>query len=304
MAPPIIEPVWCVTRLKRSTSTSCRCPATAPTSCRSRRSGAGSARMSPIITVIPPPRISAGEWPLSRTASITTPAPSPIASGSKITSTLTKKNYASQSRRGLAAEAAEIISVVAKLRALIRPDVARRVEPDLEALLEAEGIAMCPGPRLKVCTEVVVKLRQAIKVCCKVRIIYKSRGNRETKERLVHPYGFLHGHRNYLVAWHENPKANKVALFSLPNIERAELTEQPFIREPSFDLQQFAARSFGLFQGEEQFDTVWRFAPHATETAQKVVFPPPQTMKRPPDGTPIVCFWAGGDPEKAWAFKS
>src|SRR4051794_19803341 len=101
MAPPIIEPVWCVTRLKRSTSTSCRCPATAPTSCRSRRSGAGSARMSPIITVIPPPRISAGEWPLSRSASIRTPAPSPIASGSKITSTLTKKNYASQTRRGL-----------------------------------------------------------------------------------------------------------------------------------------------------------------------------------------------------------
>src|SRR3954454_14906023 len=28
MAPPIIEPVWCVTRPKRSTSTSCRCPAT------------------------------------------------------------------------------------------------------------------------------------------------------------------------------------------------------------------------------------------------------------------------------------
>src|SRR3954447_3226905 len=104
MAPPIIEPVWCVTRLKRSTSTSCRCPATAPTSCRSRRSGAGSARMSPIITVIPPPRISAGEWPLSRSASIRTPAPSPIASGSKITSTLTKKNYASQTRRGLTGE--------------------------------------------------------------------------------------------------------------------------------------------------------------------------------------------------------
>jgi hypothetical protein len=61
-----------------------------------------SARMSPIITVIPLPRISAGEWPLSRPASIRTPAPSPTASGSKITSTLTKKNYASQFRIRLA----------------------------------------------------------------------------------------------------------------------------------------------------------------------------------------------------------
>ena len=59
----------------------------------------GSARMSPIITAIPPPRISADAWLLSRPASITTPAPSP--SGSRSTSIPTKKNFASQSRRGL-----------------------------------------------------------------------------------------------------------------------------------------------------------------------------------------------------------
>jgi len=61
----------------------------------------GSARMSPIITAIPPPRISADAWLLSRPASITTPAPSPTDSGSRITSIPTKKNFASQSRRGL-----------------------------------------------------------------------------------------------------------------------------------------------------------------------------------------------------------
>ena len=59
----------------------------------------GSARMSPIITAIPPPRISADAWLLSRPASITTP--SPTDSGSRITSIPTKKNFASQSRRGL-----------------------------------------------------------------------------------------------------------------------------------------------------------------------------------------------------------
>jgi transposase len=61
-----------------------------------------SARMSPIITAIPPPKISAGGWLLSRPASIRTPTPLPTASGSKITSTLTKKNYASHGRSGLA----------------------------------------------------------------------------------------------------------------------------------------------------------------------------------------------------------
>src|SRR3954469_13597426 len=58
--------------------------------------------MSPIIIPTPRPRISAAGWPLSKHASIRTPASSPTDSGSKITSTLTRKNYASQSRRGLA----------------------------------------------------------------------------------------------------------------------------------------------------------------------------------------------------------
>ena len=36
-----------------------------------------------------------------------------------------------------------------KLRALLPPDAARRAEPDIEALLEAEGLAMRPGPKPK-----------------------------------------------------------------------------------------------------------------------------------------------------------
>src|SRR3954452_488729 len=64
--------------------------------------------MSPIITAIPPPRISAAGWPLSKHASIRTP--SLTDSGSKITST--KKNYASQGRRGLADSVYRILAEV------------------------------------------------------------------------------------------------------------------------------------------------------------------------------------------------
>ncbi|MEW5729501.1 MAG: WYL domain-containing protein, partial [Pseudomonadota bacterium] len=42
-------------------------------------------------------------------------------------------------------EAACLSDLSGKLRALLKPDVARKVEPDLEALLEAEGLAMRPG---------------------------------------------------------------------------------------------------------------------------------------------------------------
>jgi len=50
-------------------------------------------------------------------------------------------------RNNLDDQAATLATLSAKLRALMRPAEARRMEPDLEALLEAEGLAMRPGPR-------------------------------------------------------------------------------------------------------------------------------------------------------------
>ena len=196
-------------------------------------------------------------------------------------------------------EAAELATLLGKLRALMRPEVARKVEPDLEALLEAEGLAMRPGPRPRIRIAVVEDLRQAIKACRKVKIRYRNRRTGTTNDRLVHPYGFLHGHRNYLIAWHENPKANKVALFSLPNIESVEGLDDGFVREDGFDLAAFAARSFGLFQ-EDPYPVVWRFAPEAAADAADFVFHPTQTMEPQNDGSLIVRFAAGSDLEMAW----
>ncbi|MBM4128262.1 MAG: WYL domain-containing protein, partial [Nitrospira sp.] len=105
-------------------------------------------------------------------------------------------------RENLHARAASLERVESKLRALMRPDQARKMEPDLEALLEAEGLAMRPGPRPRLSTEVMGTLREAIKACRQVTLRYRARGGKTAKDRLVHPYGFLLGHRHYLVAFH------------------------------------------------------------------------------------------------------
>lgn len=196
-------------------------------------------------------------------------------------------------------EAAELATLGAKLRALLKPDVARRVEPDLEALLEAEGLAARPGPRPRIDSTVVEDLRQAIMSCRKVKLQYLNRRTKKVNERLVHPCGFLHGHRNYLVGWHEHPKANKFVLFALPHIQAVQVTEASFERDPAFDLTEFAARSFGLFQGEP-LDVVWRFAPAAAHDAEEFVFHPSQETERQADGSLIVRFRAAGDLEMAW----
>ncbi|CAO3426110.1 hypothetical protein [Azospirillum argentinense] len=57
-----------------------------------------------------------------------------------------------------AVEAAELTGLMAKLKAMMRPDAVRRVAPDLDALLESEGLAMRPGPRPRISMGVVTIL--------------------------------------------------------------------------------------------------------------------------------------------------
>lgn len=200
---------------------------------------------------------------------------------------------------GQADRAARLLDVRGKLKALMPPDVARRTEPDIDALLEAEGYAMRPGPKPRIPGDIMSGLRDAVKACVKVRIQYRNRRNGKLNERLVHPYGFLFGHRNYLVAYHEHPKANDVVLFSLSNVEDAAVTNDYFARDPKFQLAAFAARSFGVYQ-QDPYDVVWKFSPDAAATAAEFEFHPTQKLEPQDDGSLIVRFRAASDLEMAW----
>ncbi len=129
---------------------------------------------------------------------------------------------------------------VSKLRALMRPDALTRVAPDLEALTEAEGIAMRPGPRSKIDPEIVAALRQAILASRKVKLHYKYRGSGKTGFDRVHPYGFIYGSRHYLVAWSENEQARDFRNFALSNIERVETLDLTFTRKRRFSLGEYS----------------------------------------------------------------
>lgn len=186
-----------------------------------------------------------------------------------------------------------------KVKTIQPADIARRTAPDIDALLEAEGFAMRPGPKPRVSGEVMEELRDAVKACAKVRIAYRNRRNGKVNDRLVHPYGFLFGYRNYLVAFHEHPKANDFSLFSLSNIQSAKVLEDSFERDEAFSLPDFAARSFGVFQSEPE-DVVWKFTPEAASTAAEFDFHPTQVLEPQDDGSLIVRFRAASDLEMAW----
>ena len=190
-------------------------------------------------------------------------------------------------------------TLTSKLKSLIPAPAARRINPDLEALMEAESIALRAGPRQTIPSDLLAGLRHAIIACRQVRLHYRGRGTGRVSRQLVSPYGFLYANRHYLVAYSLSDRARDYRLFSLTNIEKVELTETPFERQRNFSLQKFAERSFGVFQ-EQPFDVAWRFSPKAAPDARQFLFHPTQAMEDQPDGSLIVRFRAGGALEMSW----
>ena len=202
-------------------------------------------------------------------------------------------------QRNLRARATSLEKVARKLRAALPPATQRRLEPDIEALLEAEELAMRPGPRPVIRTEVIDTIRLAIKQGCEIYIAYRSRHSRRSSGRRLHPYGFLLGKQHYLVGMSPDRHPGDARLFALAQIQRVSLLDRSFAKDPAFSLQKFAERSFGVFQ-EPQQDVCWKFTPEVADVVVEYVFHPSQSVKKQRDGSVIVRFRAGGLMEMCW----
>ena len=199
--------------------------------------------------------------------------------------------------RGEPDRAALLREAASCLLARLRPEVLCRVEPDIEALMEAEGIAMRPGPRAALPSGLVRSLRQAIAAPQMVELSYRQPSEPPFRT-VVCPYGVLRGGRGWLVAHTEsNPD---MRLWRLDRIQVATVLDQGFDRR-EFDLRTYAQQSFGVFQ-EAPIDVVLRIAPAAAEAAEGWVFHPSQTVTAEPDGALTVRLRAGGEREMCWHF--
>lgn len=196
------------------------------------------------------------------------------------------------------ADADLLVGVERKIRALMKPSAKRRVEPDLEALLQAEGLIVSPGPRPEISTEHVAALRTAIKACSVVKVTYTKMDGSSSTERL-HPYGFLHGHRHYLVAKNPDRSDAKVRKYILSNIKNICSLDEYFTPDDNFNLEAYTKQSFGVFAGEI-FEVEWRFSEKAAQRAKQYVFHPSQEQQKNADGTLSVNFSASGLQEMAW----
>ena len=202
----------------------------------------------------------------------------------------------------LADQADAVRGVIAKIKASVPPTRLSRMEPDLAALAEAEGLALSAGPRPIIPASVFATLRHAIQSCRKVAFHYEARTSGQSRIRTVRPLGFLYGHRHYLVAQEDSPdpeRDQRIRTYSLPLIRQPKLLADFFERDPAFDLKQLVAGAFGVFH-EPPEDVEWRFSPEAAPIARQFQFHPAQTVTDNPDGSLTVRFRAGGLQEMAW----
>ncbi len=199
--------------------------------------------------------------------------------------------------RGEENRAALLREASTTLRAVMRPDALRQAEPDIAALMEAEGIAMRPGPRPTIAAGVLSSLRRAILGMQLVVVHYVNPDSTEPTARILCPYGLLYGGRGWLVAHVD--ELPEMRLWRLDRIVSVDLLDRSFSRREDFSLQSYAAQSFGTFQ-EEPFDVVLRFAPEAADDAAQWLFHPSQRVQEESNGMLTVHFRAGGMREMSW----
>lgn len=184
-----------------------------------------------------------------------------------------------------------------KLRALAHPHATPDLDAELEALMSAEGHAMRPGPRTQIDEGLIPLLREAIRSNRVVEFRYVAHSTGKTSRQRVEPYGVLYGNRPFLVA--RTAWANDLRLLRLANMSDSSLTAETFVRDPNFDLQDYAQRSFGTFQ-ERPVQVELRFNASAAQDAATFLFHPSQRTVANEDGSLTVQFRAGGLDEMCW----
>jgi predicted DNA-binding transcriptional regulator YafY len=198
-------------------------------------------------------------------------------------------------REGHLARAEVLRGLDRKLKLRLQDNALRKLEPDVEALLNSEGMLGRPGPRFAVTPELLGPLREALLINHRIRLHYRTPGQ-ATREHLLEPVGLLYGMRPYLLAI--KPGKPDAAVWRLDRVESVVVTQEGFTRPEGQDLRSLTAECFGVWR-EPPMDVALRFTAEAAKDARGWHFHASQTVSEEPDGALVVRFRAGGIEEMA-----
>ncbi|MDP3175233.1 MAG: WYL domain-containing protein [Phenylobacterium sp.] len=197
---------------------------------------------------------------------------------------------------GAQARAASLRVLEQKILSATRAPARRRLAPDLEALLQAETIAVQAGPRPFEDELALAAIREAVKSMRMIAFRYEG-GSTPGRTREVTPLGLLFGRSNYLVA--AEAGEDEPRTWRLDRLHDIEVLERPGARPAGFSLQDFADESFGIYHDAVE-DVVLHVRPHGAEDALGWRFHANQLVEPLADGSVRVSFRASGMLELAW----
>ena len=122
--------------------------------------------------------------------------------------------------------------VAAKLRGAMKAADLRRAEPDVEALMQAEGTAIRLGSRPVVPAALLAACRHAMLAFHRMRLHYGA-DPAALREHVVEPLGLLHGQRPYLVAQITDTQQGPSVL-RLDRVHEHVVLADAFVRDPAF----------------------------------------------------------------------
>ncbi|MDD3012388.1 MAG: WYL domain-containing protein [Candidatus Gastranaerophilales bacterium] len=200
-------------------------------------------------------------------------------------------------RNGQEQNAKILKEIIDKINALMRDsrDNSYDAEENIKTLLELEGYAISQFSKEKLDFNTLNTIRKSLKTNKMLSFKYTKR-NGENTVRKVAPYGLLYNLKSYLIA-----KDGIVKLFDLSNMEDITLEGESFQPDKDFNLENFASRSFGIYQ-EEPMQIKLLFDKEASKDAKNYYFHPTQIVKENQYGTVQVEFYAGGTKAMCWEF--
>lgn len=207
-----------------------------------------------------------------------------------------RKAAASLRAGGSIDRADALASLEKKLRAAMRSRARQRLAPDLDALARAETTAVIAGPRPSEDKAVIGCIREAIMAMRALQFTYRG-GTRPGAVRVVTPYGVMFSRFNYLVGLEKGSET--IRNYRLDRVEDLLLLDAVATPPADFNLEDYAAKSFGVFQGPTS-EVVLKVLPAAAEDALRWRFHPSQRVEPQADGSVLVFFRAAGFLEMAW----
>ena len=199
---------------------------------------------------------------------------------------------------GAGVRAASLRVLERKILGQARASARRRIAPDIEALVQAETIAVHAGPRPFEDESVLAAVREAIKALKTLTFLYDG-GRTPGRLREVVPFGVLFGRSNYLVAAEVAEGGGEARSWRLDRMRRVATSDRAGAPPPDFSLADFALESFGIYH-DPPADVVLRVSQARADDARAWRFHARQVVETLADGTVEVRFRAGGMRELAW----